>query len=89
MAKYVYPAIFTEEADGKYSVRFPDVAGCITSGHDLYTATYMANGALGLALFSKEQTGETIPIASNTDMVTTEKNEFVTYITCDTSHFEK
>ena len=34
MAKYVYPAIFTEEEDG-YSVRFPDIDGCFTSGATL------------------------------------------------------
>lgn len=27
MAKYAYPAIFTKEKDGCYSVRFPDVPG--------------------------------------------------------------
>ena len=34
MAKYVYPAVFAKDEDG-YSVRFPDVDGCFTSGKDL------------------------------------------------------
>ncbi|MEI3063121.1 MAG: type II toxin-antitoxin system HicB family antitoxin [Oscillospiraceae bacterium] len=47
MAKYVYPAIFTEDEDG-YSVRFPDVDGCFTSGRSLQEALEMAEDALCL-----------------------------------------
>lgn len=32
MAKYVYPAIFTLEDEGGYSVFFPDLEGCYTCG---------------------------------------------------------
>lgn len=28
ISKYVYPAIFTPEQDGGYSVYFPDLEGC-------------------------------------------------------------
>lgn len=27
MAKYAYPAVFTPEEDGGFSIRFPDFAG--------------------------------------------------------------
>ena len=30
MAKYVYPAIFTKEDNGGYSIAFPDIQGCHT-----------------------------------------------------------
>ena len=33
--RYVYPALFTEEEDGKYSVVFPDLEGCYSCGDDL------------------------------------------------------
>lgn len=29
-SKYVYPAIFTSEEDGGYSIVFPDIEGCFT-----------------------------------------------------------
>ena len=35
MSKYVYPAIFTSEPDGGYSVYFPDMEGCYTCGDTL------------------------------------------------------
>lgn len=35
MAKYVYPAIFTPEKGGGYSIAFPDVEGCFTQGKDM------------------------------------------------------
>ena len=41
MAKYVYPAVFAKDEDG-YSVRFPDLDGCFTSGKDLQEALEMA-----------------------------------------------
>jgi predicted RNase H-like HicB family nuclease len=34
--KYAYTAIFTEEGDGGYSVRFPDFESCYTCGDDLH-----------------------------------------------------
>ena len=35
MAKYVYPAVFTEEEDGGYSISFPDIPSCYTQGEDM------------------------------------------------------
>ncbi|MBN2894582.1 MAG: type II toxin-antitoxin system HicB family antitoxin [Campylobacterales bacterium] len=45
-----YPAVFEETSDGGYSVFFPDVAGCISAGHDLEEAITMAKEALSLHL---------------------------------------
>ena len=41
MAKYVYPAVFTQEEKG-FSVWFPDLEGCYTCGDDLNDAIRMA-----------------------------------------------
>ena len=35
MAKYVYPAVFTHEAEGGYSITFPDLPDCATSAETL------------------------------------------------------
>lgn len=37
-----YPAIFTPEEDGRYSVSFPDLPGCNTFGDNLENAYDMA-----------------------------------------------
>ena len=50
MGKYVYPAVFTPEEAGKYSVYFPDIDGCYTCGDDLADGMEMAEDALALML---------------------------------------
>lgn len=61
--KYVYPAIFYKEEDGRYSVLFPDfdVATC---GDDLDDAIAMAEECLALQLKSLKQDGEAFPAPS-------------------------
>ena len=88
MAKYVYPAIFTEDED-VYSVRFPDVDGCFTSGRSLQEALEMAEDALCLMLYDMEESGEAIPVASGVNNVQTEPGEFVSLIGCDTLAYRK
>ena len=91
MAKYIYPAIFTPEEDGGYSVRFPDVDGCFTGGDSLAGAMEMANDALCLMLYDKEQSGAEIPAASSVPAVQTqaEGDEFVSLVACDTIAYRK
>lgn len=86
--KYVYPAIFTEEEKG-YSVYFPDLEGCYTCGDDLKDALMMAEDVLAFTLYDYETDGKEIPSASNLHDITTEENEFVNYIQCDTLEYRK
>lgn len=88
MAKYVFPAVFTEEEEG-YSVRFPDVDGCFTSGCSLQEALEMASDALCLMLYDMEEDGVKIPAASNVNDVQTEPGEFVSLVGCDTLAYRK
>ena len=46
MKKYIYPACFYPEEDGRYSVLFPDFGGA-TFGNDLQDAMDMAQDYLG------------------------------------------
>ena len=50
MAKYVYPAVFTHEAEGGYSITFPDLPDCATSAETLEEGIEMAADALCLML---------------------------------------
>lgn len=56
MAKYAYPAIFTPEEDGSYSIIFPDLEGCYTCGDNLEDGIEMAEDALSLVLYGYEKT---------------------------------
>ncbi len=89
MAKYVYPAIFTKEKEGGYSVAFPDVPGCYTQGESLSEAMEMAQDALGLMLCTYEDKGLTIKLPSEINSFNLADNEIVTLILCDTLEVRK
>lgn len=91
MSKYVYPAIFSPEDGGGYSVRFPDIANCFTDGNDLVEAMQMAEDVLCLMLYDLEQAGKTIPAASAALDVQSQtvQGEFATLIACDTIEYRK
>ena len=89
MAKYAYPAIFTEEDNGSYSVRFPDVEGCYTCGDDLPHAMEMASDALGTMMTYYEDEKINVPDVSAPGTFQLEDNEFANYIACDTLEYRK
>lgn len=91
MAKYVYPAIFTLEEEGGYSIRFPDIENCFTSAATLEEAMEMANDVLCLMLYELEQKGAAIPAPSAVQSVQklATGGEFVTLISCDTIAYRR
>ena len=88
MAKYAYPAIFTKE-DNAYSVIFPDISGCVTSGDSKADAIEMAEDALGLLLCEFEDDKSDIPEPSEPKDIDVDENSFVTLIACDTIEYRK
>ncbi len=88
MAKYVYPAVFTEEDSG-YSINFPDLPNCFTSGQTLGEAIEMAGDVLCLTLYEMEQAGTAIPAPSDLRDVPVGNNEFVNFIPCDTVEYRR
>ena len=89
MTKYTYPAVFTTEEDGGYSVDFPDIPGCYSCGDTLADAIYMAEDALAFTLYGYEQEKRAIPTPSNPSDLVVNKNEFVNYVACDTLVYRK
>ena len=59
--KYTYSARFEPEADGGYSVSFPDLDGCYTQGATYEEAYANAVDAMSLYLYGMEEDGEAIP----------------------------
>lgn len=88
MAKYFYPAVFTKEENG-YSVNFPDLKNCFTSGETLEEAMAMAKDVLCLTLYDLEQENAEIPAASTVDSITHGENEFVSLVGCDTITYQQ
>ena len=88
-SKYAYPAIFTPEENGGFSVLFPDLKGCYTCGDNLEDSLEMAADALALVLYGYEKDGCSIPVPSASKDLVLKENEFVNYIVCDTMAYRK
>lgn len=89
MAKYAYPAVFTPEDDGGFSVRFPDLESCYTCGDDMVDALTMAEDVLALVLYGYEKDGREIPLPSSESSISLSEGEFVNFIACDTMEYRK
>ena len=89
MAKYAYPAIFTKEDDGKYSVLFPDFENCYTGGDDMVDAVDMAQDVLCLTLYDLEQDNKPIPKASKPRDIKTTEEQFISVIAVDTEFYRR
>lgn len=88
MAKYVYPAVFTPEAEGGYSIDFPDL-DCFSQGEDLIEGMEMAKDALCLTLYTMEQDGAAPPSPSSVKSVQVTGEQFVTLVECDTVEYRR
>lgn len=86
--KYLYPAIFEKEPCG-YSVVFPDIEGCATSGETLEEAMEMAKDALCLMLYDMEECKEAIPEPSDIKDVHCNPNAFVSLVACNTLDYRR
>lgn len=89
MAKYIYPAIFTPEANGQFSILFPDIENCFTCGDNLEDGLNMAEDVLSLMLAHLEDKGCKIPAASAINDLSTENGAFATYISYDTTAYRR
>ncbi len=89
MAKYAYPAVFTPENGGGYSVYFPDVEGCYTQGDNMADAIFMAEDALELMLYQYEESKKEIPRPSNPEEIKMNKGEILSYVSADTLKYRK
>ena len=87
MAKYVYPAIFTREYEGGYSIKFPDLEGCYTQGDTIQNCMEMANDVLCFTLYDLEVENKKIPVPSDPLNIEIDKNSFISLVNCDTIEY--
>ena len=81
MNKLFYPSIFHIAEEGGFWVTFPDLPECMTQGDDMQNAYEMAVDALGLALISRKQEHQEIPVPSQPKDITVSENEYCIIIT--------
>lgn len=75
-----YPAIFHPEENRSYSVFFPDIPGCNTTGNTIEHAYEMAFDALGIVLSYMEDNNESFPSATNPANFELTEGQFVVII---------
>lgn len=80
MDRYLFPAIFEPGEQKGYSVRFPDLSGCVTEGDTLEEALVMAREALELHLYGMEEDGQPIPQPTPPQSVILPPGAFVTLV---------
>ncbi|MES1156975.1 MAG: type II toxin-antitoxin system HicB family antitoxin [Alphaproteobacteria bacterium] len=73
MKELVYVAAVTKEADGGFSVMFPDVPGAISEGETVQEAVENAREALELIIEAHVENNQTIPSAPKPIWETTRK----------------
>ncbi|GHU41031.1 HicB family protein [Spirochaetia bacterium] len=76
--KYVYPACFYREDDGRYSVELPDFS-IATFGDDIADAMYMAADAAAGRILAMLECGDKLPYPTNPNNVKLEN----AHIGCD------
>lgn len=89
--KYAYTAVFNPEP-GKlnlYNVSFPDLPGCNTFGESLEDAVRMAEDALCLWLYDKEETKSGIPTATKPSKIKVSGDDFITVISVDSDNYRR
>jgi predicted RNase H-like HicB family nuclease len=80
---YIYPAKFSSNDDGSYTIIYPDLQGCISEGKDLENAIIMAQSALSQWLEYLESEKQEVPKPSTINDIIVGKNEFTSLIRAD------
>lgn len=80
MDEYIYPALFRANADGSYTVTYPDLPGCVTEGKALPEALRLAQDALSQWLGFLADEKEPIPAATPRQQIHPSEGEFVNLI---------
>jgi len=81
--EYVYPAIFHKNEDGSYTIKYPDLPGCISEGKTLGSAMHMAQSALAQWIGYLAEKKMEIPKASLVKKFKTNSGDFVSLICAD------
>ncbi len=87
--KYVYPAVFHPEAEGGYSVFFPDIRLGATQGETIAECMDMAEDFLCLALYHLEEDKKPVPPPSDSKHLPVQPEDIVTLIAADTGNYRR
>jgi antitoxin HicB len=89
MKKLFYPALFHKAEEGGFWITFPDFPECMSQGDDMQEAYEMAFDALGLAIVSRQESKEELPIPSEPDAIPLEPDSFCVAIEFDLATYQR
>ena len=83
--KLAYTAVFTpyEDGTGGYTVKFPDLEGCVAGGDDLTEALFMAEDAASGWILGELEDGHTPPAPTEINLVPAQDGQFKSLIALD------
>jgi predicted RNase H-like HicB family nuclease len=87
---YTYPVCFYPDEDG-ITVDVPDLLGCVTCGHDMNEAIFMAEDAMSGWLYTSLRDGEELPVPTPISEVKADEypNGIVSYVRADIDAYIK
>lgn len=82
--KYIYTALISQDAEGVYVARVPDIPGCVTTGSSLADAIDQISDAAAACLVVAEDEGLEIASARSQEDLPREAGDVCTLIRLDT-----
>ncbi len=77
MDKYLFFATFSPVEEGRYTITYHDVPGCISECDNIEDGLRCSKEALELHLWGLEDDGDVIPTPSNPDTIELDQGEFL------------
>lgn len=88
--RIIYPAILTKWNDGEgYTIRIPDLKGCVSEGDTLEEAIAMGTDAACGYIITELKDGNKIPKPSKQSNLKIKKDELTSLIICDTEVYDE
>ena len=88
--RIIYPAILTKWDDGDgYTIRIPDLKGCVSEGDTLEEAIAMGTDAACGYIITELKEGNSIPKPSKQSNLKIKKDELTSLIICDTEVYDE
>ena len=89
MKKLIYPAIFTPDKDGGFTVEVPDLPGCVTEGDDIEESISMAQDAASGWILGELKEGNSVPPPSSLIDIEAPDGSFKSLIKLDIDSYSK
>ena len=89
MKKLFYPALFHKAEEGGFWITFPDYPECMTQGEDIQNAYEMAWDALGLAIVSRLESKEALPVPTEPYAIPLDSDTFCVIAAFDLIAYQK